>query len=183
MLASLAIGDYACGVTRVVDCACGVTRAVDCACGVTRVGDCACGVTRVGDCACEGHSIGPQTGSTQSNIFNQAGRAGAAAYVNGTGSTQNKSLKLWDPTFYTHMWGFAEHSDSFPTVLPVCGPILRPSCGVTRVGDCAYGVTSVRCLPLRGQNLRILQNGPLFQQPTTSQNPNPYPPDPSEPLL
>ena len=40
--------------------------------------------------------------------------------------TQN-SLKLRESTFYTHMWGFAEVSEFFITVLRVYGPVLRHS--------------------------------------------------------
>ena len=40
---------------------------------------------------------------------------------------QNKSLKLRESTFYTKMWGFAEVSGIFFTVLRVYGPILRHS--------------------------------------------------------
>ena len=41
-------------------------------------------------------------------------------------NNKNK-LKLRESTFYTHMWRFAEVSETFFTVLRVCGPILRHS--------------------------------------------------------
>ena len=57
--------------------------------------------------ACEGRRIGPQTGSKKTKLPKTLGS---------------------ESTFYTHMWRFAEVSDLPPTVLPVCSPILRPSC-------------------------------------------------------
>ena len=36
-------------------------------------------------------------------------------------------MTLRESTFYTHMWGFAEVSGMFLTVLRVYGPILRHS--------------------------------------------------------
>ena len=38
---------------------------------------------------------------------------------------QHQSLKLREITLYTHMWGFAEVSGIFVTVLGVYSPILR----------------------------------------------------------